>query len=131
MAQSARAAAQPPRRVLLTNDDGPDAAGSPFLRHWIEHVQRVLKWNCCVCIPANGQSFVSKSISRGPVKVRPRYATSARFALGRLWLDVDCCSCTIYTHVLRRLSCPDSDALLSCTGELKITMRLRAHPLPA
>ena len=69
MTQSARAAAQPPRRVLLTNDDGPDSAGSPFLRHWIEHVQRVLRWNCCVCIPASGQSFVSKSISRGPVKV--------------------------------------------------------------
>ena len=69
MSQSVRVAAQPPRRVLLTNDDGPDSAGSPFLRPWIEHVRRVLKWDCCVCIPASGQSFVSKSISKGPVKV--------------------------------------------------------------
>ncbi len=36
MSPSARPAAPPPRRVLLTNDDGPDSEGSPFLRHWIE-----------------------------------------------------------------------------------------------
>ena len=78
MSPSARTAAQPPRRVLLTNDDGPDSEGSPFLRHWIEHVRSVLEWDCCVCIPASGQSFVSKSISKGPVKVQQQSSEVAQ-----------------------------------------------------
>ena len=130
MTQSARAAAQPPRRVLLTNDDGPDSAGSPFLRHWIEHVQRVLRWNCCVCIPASGQSFVSKSISRGPVKARlchdqPSDPKDGGVAEGRHLQ-----SCYARAHVaLWALSA--AVALRSCTGELRIITRLRARQPPA
>eukprot|EP00884_Botryococcus_braunii_P007800 jgi/Botrbrau1/17020/Bobra.49_2s0076.1 len=57
---------QPPLRVLLTNDDGGD---SPFFVPWAAYVQEKLGWKCMVCPPAQGQSFVSKSISMRSVRV--------------------------------------------------------------
>jgi len=50
----------PPRRVLLTNDDGP---ASPFFIAWVDAVQARLGWPAYVCPPAAGQSFVSKAVS--------------------------------------------------------------------
>ena len=35
--------AQPPRRVLLTNDDGPK---SPFFEPFVKHVAEKMKWEC-------------------------------------------------------------------------------------
>ena len=55
-----------PFKVLLTNDDGPE---SPFFAPWVAHVREVLGWEAVVGLPAAPQSFVSKSISRGPIKV--------------------------------------------------------------
>lgn len=55
-----------PRKVILTNDDGPD---SPFFEAWVKHVRKQLKWNAIVCIPSGGQSFVSKSVTRVPFQV--------------------------------------------------------------
>ena len=53
-----------PRRVLLTNDDGPE---SPFFTPWVTHVREVLGWDVVVGLPAAQQSFVSKAISKGPI----------------------------------------------------------------
>ncbi|KAK9803155.1 hypothetical protein WJX72_005475 [[Myrmecia] bisecta] len=55
-----------PARVLLTNDDGPH---SPFFQAWVPYVKNVLGWDCFVCLPADAQSFVSKSIGKGPIQV--------------------------------------------------------------
>lgn len=34
---------KPPRRVLLTNDDGPK---SPFFEPFVRHVAEKMKWEC-------------------------------------------------------------------------------------
>lgn len=65
-ASTSGARKQAPRKVLLTNDDGPE---SPFFAPWVAHVREVLGWDAVIGLPAAPQSFVSKSISRGPVKV--------------------------------------------------------------
>lgn len=94
--QSLRQHMRLPVRVLLTNDDGPE---STFFQAWVRHVRDVLKWNYIVCIPGQQQSFVSKSISHGPLQVtdidsRTMHvdgspATCANLALHSLVPDVD------------------------------------------
>eukprot|EP01023_Acetabularia_acetabulum_P062524 TRINITY_DN7707_c0_g1_i4.p1 TRINITY_DN7707_c0_g1~~TRINITY_DN7707_c0_g1_i4.p1 ORF type:complete len:246 (+),score=27.76 TRINITY_DN7707_c0_g1_i4:80-817(+) len=56
-------------KVLLTNDDGHE---SPFFNPWYQYVRDVLKWDCCVCIPDDQQSFISKAVVKGPFKVDKR-----------------------------------------------------------
>jgi len=57
------------KRVLLTNDDGPK---SPFFDAWVKHLREELGWECYVCIPAGEMSFVSKSVSKGPLRLDRR-----------------------------------------------------------
>lgn len=52
-------ASRQPRRVLLTNDDGP---ASPFLARFAEGMRRKLGWPTYVCIPDSNWSYVSKSL---------------------------------------------------------------------
>ena len=82
--------------MLLTNDDGPD---SPFFKAWVPYVRNTLgcagpahthqcfrcfrqaawqallcpwgqgSWKCFVCLPARPESFVSKSVAKGPLTV--------------------------------------------------------------
>lgn len=54
-----------PRRVLLTNDDGP---ASPFFEPLVRQVASTLRWDCVVAIPSREFSFCSKLVSRGPVE---------------------------------------------------------------
>ena len=54
----------PPTRVLLTNDDGP---ASPFFDAFATALATTLAWPLFICPPADGQSFTSKSLGRGPV----------------------------------------------------------------
>lgn len=68
-----------PRKVLLTNDDGPE---SPFFAPWVAHVREVLGWDAVVGLPAGAQSFVSKSISRGPIKVGLGFRDAVKAILG-------------------------------------------------
>ncbi|QDZ20207.1 survival 5'/3'-nucleotidase SurE [Chloropicon primus] len=51
--------ANPPRRVLLTNDDGP---ASPFFARFAEGMRRKLNWPTFVCLPDSNWSYVSKSL---------------------------------------------------------------------
>ena len=65
---SARADLPRPRRVLLTNDDGPD---SPFFHKFAEGLRNQLNWPTFVCIPSSNWSYVSKSLKppEGPFEV--------------------------------------------------------------
>lgn len=54
-----------PRRVLLTNDDGP---ASPFFEPLVRQVASTLRWDCVVAIPSREFSFCSKLVSRGPIE---------------------------------------------------------------
>ncbi|KAK9826760.1 hypothetical protein WJX81_006820 [Elliptochloris bilobata] len=82
--------------VLLTNDDGPD---SPFFKAWVPFVRDTLGWKCFVCLPAKPESFVSKSVAKGPLAVdtvRERVwhvhgppASAANIALHHLAPDCD------------------------------------------
>ncbi|BDA43778.1 probable 5'-nucleotidase SurE [Coccomyxa sp. Obi] len=55
-----------PRRVLLTNDDGPDSA---FFKTWVPAIKEITGWETFVCLPAAPESFVSKAIAKGPIQV--------------------------------------------------------------
>lgn len=48
-----------PRRVLLTNDDGPE---SPFFARFAQEMRTKLNWSTYVCIPDSNWSYVSKSL---------------------------------------------------------------------
>lgn len=56
----------PPRRVLITNDDGPD---SPFFDAFVDALATATGWPAFVAPPADGQSFVAKAVGRAPVTV--------------------------------------------------------------
>lgn len=53
---------QPPRRVLLTNDDGPPGQSSPYIFGlYVELVK--LGWNVTVVVPSSQKSWIGKAFS--------------------------------------------------------------------
>eukprot|EP00160_Parvularia_atlantis_P019447 Unigene7632_Nuclearia_a/m.23457 Unigene7632_Nuclearia_a/g.23457 ORF Unigene7632_Nuclearia_a/g.23457 Unigene7632_Nuclearia_a/m.23457 type:complete len:313 (-) Unigene7632_Nuclearia_a:50-988(-) len=73
-----------PRRVLITNDDGPpNADDSPFIAAFVRVLDTELQWPRAVCLPARQQSWIGKAHRTQDIVRRRVHANGDSAGAGR------------------------------------------------